>query len=213
MSRSYFICAYVAALFLCSSAYANPVSFKGGYGVMPAYNKDWTDLQLNYSFSNRQSVGVSGFYREGLNSSSTFGIGQYNYLLARWNELDSQTNVTFSLGGGGRHDSRRDDALAGYAAVEADYEARRVYSQVLAETLQSGAAVQYEKYRGRVGFAPYNASFDELNTWVVLQLDYMTEMHDPLRITPMARLFYNNVAFEVGVSLQGIPFVGGAAHF
>jgi hypothetical protein len=213
MFRIYFIGAYIAAFFVCSSAYANPVSFKGGYGVMPAYNKDWTDLQVNYSLSNREAVGVSGFYREGLNSSSTFGIGQYNYLLARWNELDSQTNVNLSLGGGGRHDSRHEDALAGYAAVEADYEIRRVYSQISAETLQSGAVVHYEKYRGRIGVAPYKAPFDSLNTWLVLQLDYMTEMHDPLRITPMARLFYNNVAFEVGVSLQGIPFVGGAAHF
>jgi hypothetical protein len=180
---------------------------------MPAYNEDWADLQLGYSFTNRQALGISGFYREGLDSSTTFGIGQYNYLLKRWNELDSQANVNVMMGGGGRHDSRHGDALAGYLAVEADYETRRIYSQVSAETLQSGSVVHYERYRGRAGFAPFKASFDEVNTWLVLQLDYMTEMHDPCRVTPLVRLFYDNVAFEVGVSLQGIPFVGGAAHF
>lgn len=194
-------------------AHANPVSFKGGYGIMPAYNKDWADLQLAYSFTNREAAGVSGFYREGLNSSTTFGVGQYNYLVKRWNELNSQANVNVMLGGGGRHDSRYGDSLAGYAAVEADYETRRLYSQLSAETLQSGSVVHYERYRGRAGVAPYRSGFDEVNTWLVLQLDYMTEMRDPFRVTPMVRLFYENIAVEAGVSLQGIPYVGGAAHF
>ena len=196
-----------------SVASANPVSFKGGYGVMPAYNKDWADLQLNYTYTNRQALGVSSFYREGKDSSSSFYMGQYNHLLKRWNELDSQANVNLMVGAGGRHDSRHDDALAGYAALEADYETRRLYSQLSTETLQSGSEVHYERYRARGGVAPYKAAIDELNAWVVLQVDYMSEMNDEWRITPMARLFYNNVAVELGVSLQGIPFVAAAAHF
>lgn len=213
MRWSVLIVVVLAPFLGVATARANPVSFKGGYGVMPAYNQDWADLQLAYSYTNRQAAGVSGFYREGLNSSTTFGVGQYNYLVKRWNELDSQANVNLMLGGGGRHDSRHGDSLAGYFAVEADYETRRIYSQISAETLQSGAAVHYERYRGRGGVAPYKASFDEVNTWLVLQVDYMTEMRDPFRVTPMVRLFYENVAFEAGVSLQGIPYVGGAAHF
>ncbi len=180
---------------------------------MPAWNKDWSDLQLNYSYDNRHSVGVSGFYREGLDSTASFGMGQFNYLVQRWNELDSQANVNLSLGGGGRHDSQHDDSLAGYGALEGDYETRRLYSQLSAETLQSAAGVHFEKYRGRIGFSPYRAQFDELNTWLVLQVDYMTEMQDPFRLTPMVRLFYNNIAMELGSSLQGLPFVAVLAHF
>jgi hypothetical protein len=64
----------------------------------------------------------------------------------RWNELDSQANVNASVGFGGRHDSEKDDAVAAYAALEADYETRRIYSQLSAETLlltrcMSGATV------------------------------------------------------------------------
>lgn len=180
---------------------------------MPAYNKDWADLQLNYSTSNRQSLGVSSFYREGRESSATFGIGQYNYLVRRWNELDAQANVNLSLGGGGRHDSRENEALAGYAALEGDYETRRIYSQLAAETLQSGSGVHFSRYRGRAGVAPYLAPFDGVQTWIILQVDYMPEMRDSLRVTPVGRFFYNNVACEAGVSLQGIPFVAAAAHF
>lgn len=198
---------------LAPLAWANPVSFKGGYGVMPAYNHDWADLQLNYSVTNRYSVGVSGFYRDGKESSSTFGIGQFNYLLKRWNELDSQANVNLSVGFGGRDDSERNGALAGYAALEADYETRRFYSQLSAETLQSEGAVHFDRYRARIGVTPYVAPFDSLQTWLVLQVDEMPQMSEGTRITPLIRLFIDNVALECGVSLEGTPFLGGAAHF
>lgn len=195
-------------------ALANPVSFKGGYGVMPAYNKDWFDVQLNYSVTNRYAVGASSYYREGKNSTAEFGIGQFNYLIKRWNELDSQANVTASVGFGGRHDSVKDDSVAGYAALEADYETRRIYSQVSAETLQSDGDVQFSRYRGRLGVAPYKADFEALNTWLVMQIDIMPEMDESVRVTPMFRFFYNNFVLEAGASLEkGTPFVGGAAHF
>jgi hypothetical protein len=183
----------IAFLLVSSCAWANPISFKGGYGIMPAYNDDWSDLQLNYSLSNHDAVGISSFYREGKNSSSEFAIGQYNYLLKRWNEFNSQANVNLSLGVGGRFDSRMDSAMAGYAALEADYETRRLYSQVSAETLQSESTVRYNRYRGRLGIAPYLAYFEGLQTWFVVQVDYMPEMADATRVTPMGRFFYNNL--------------------
>jgi hypothetical protein len=196
------------------SAYANPVSFKGGYGVMPAYNKDWFDVQLNYSVTNRYAVGASSYYREGKDSTATFGIGQFNYLIKRWNELDSQANVNASVGFGGRHDTLKDDSVAVYGALEADYETRRIYAQLSAETLQSGNGVHFSRYRVRWGVAPYKADFDALNTWIVMQVDTMPEMEDSVRVTPMVRLFYNNLVLEMGASLdEGTPFVAGAAHF
>ena len=204
----------VLALGIIESAYANPVSFKGGYGIMPAYNKDWFDVQLNYSVTNRYAVGASSYYREGKNSTAEFGIGQLNYLIKRWNELDSQANVNASVGFGGRHDSVMDDAVAVYVALEADYETRWIYSQVSAETLQSDDNVQFSRYRGRLGVAPYKADFDSLNTWLVMQVDSMPEMDEGTRVSPMVRLFYNNFVLELGASLgEGTPFVAGAAHF
>jgi len=201
-------------LLVSRTAVANPVSFKGGYGIMPAYNKDWFDVQLNYSVTNRYAVGASSYYRQGKDSTAEFGIGQFNYLIKRWNELDSQANVNASVGFGGRHDSVKDDAVALYGALEADYETRRIYSQVSAETLQSDDNVQFSRYRGRLGVAPYRAEFDALNTWLVMQIDIMPEMNESVRVTPMVRLFYSNFVLELGASLEGgTPFMGGAAHF
>ena len=205
---------FLAVTCLARTASANPVSFKGGYGFMPAYNKDWFDVQANYSVTNRYAVEASSYYREGKDSTAEFGIGQFNYLVKRWNELDSQANVNASIGFGGRHDSVHNDAVAVYGALEADYETRRMYTQLAAETLQSDSNVQFDRYRARAGVAPYKAAFDSLNTWLVVQLDVMPQMNDSVRVTPMVRLFYNNFVLEVGASIdEGTPFVGGAAHF
>lgn len=210
-------CAYLIAALLYISmpknSFANPVSFKDGWGIMPATAPDWSDLVVNYSFTNRYSLGASYFYRHGSDRTSNFAIGQFSYLVKRWNELDSQANVYVSAGLGGRHDSKLDDALAGYAAIEGDYETRRIYTLLGAESLQSPGGADFSRIRYRAGVAPYLAPFESLQTWLIAQVDYMPEMSDKITITPLVRFFLNNYALEVGVSLDGKPFVGAMAHF
>lgn len=180
---------------------------------MPSYGKDWADFQANYSFSNRNSIGISNFYREGEKSSANFVIGQFNHLIKRWNELESQANIYASAGLGGRHDSVHDGAGAAYGALEADWETRRIYTLLGGEALLSPGGENYNRVRGRLGFAPYKAGFEALNTWVVLQFDYMPRMENEFRITPLLRFFYNNFALEAGSSLKGEPYFGAMAHF
>lgn len=198
---------------LAQQAWANPVSFKDGWGIMPAYQRGWADLQVNYSFTNRYSAGFSNYYREGEDSNANFTLGQFNYLIKRWNELDSQANVYASAGAGGVHDSDDGGAFAGYGALEVDYETRRVYTLAGAETLQAANGVAFNRLRARAGIAPYKAPFDALQTWIVFQADYMSEMDDSTVLTPLLRFFYNNYAFEAGVSLDGDPFFAAMAHF
>ena len=205
--------ALAGALTLPIKAFANPVSFKDGWGIMPSYAPDWSDLQINYSLSNRDAVGVSTYFRRLDDREVTFGIGQYNYLFKRWNELDSQANIYGLIGVGGRHDSKDGDSLAGYGGLEADYETRHLYTLLSYETLQSPGGVDANRLRGRVGFSPYKAPIDKLNTWLILQTDYMPEMEEEVTVTPLLRLFYNNYALEAGVSLNGDPFLGAMAHF
>lgn len=206
---------WLIALLVSSTefAMATPVSFKGGWGILPMYNEDWADFQVNYSLSNRYALGLSDYYREGKDSTANFGIGQFNYLLKRWNEMDSQANIYASIGIGGRHDSVHGDALAGYGSIEANYETRRVYTLLAGETLQSGQGVYFNRLRYRAGISPYEAPFEALQSWLVVEFDYMPEMKDETRVTPLVRFFYNNYALEAGVSLDGKPFLAAMAHF
>lgn len=205
--------ALVFAIVVPAIAVANPVSFKDGWGIMPTYTPDWHDLQVNYSLTNRYSVGLSEYFRLGSEGTTTFGLLQGNYLIKRWNEMDSQANVYGSLGFGGRYDTSEYDSFAGYGALEADYETRRIYTLISAESLQSAGDVDYSRVRGRAGVAPYKAPIDELHTWLIVQTEYMTAMDDSWAITPLVRFFLNNYAVEVGASLEGAPFVAVMAHF
>jgi len=127
--------------------------------------------------------------------------------------MDSQANVYASVGLGGRHDTKEDDSVAGYAALEADYETRRIYTLFAAESLQSPNDVQFNRLRYRAGFAPYRAPFESLQTWIIGQVDYMPEMDDKVEVTPLLRFFYNNYALEIGSNLNGKLFLGAMAHF
>lgn len=195
------------------TSHANPVSFRDGWGIMPAFTPDWNDLDVNYSLTNRYALGASSFYRKGEDSTATFGIARINYLVKRWNELESQGNLFVSGGIGGRHDSMEDDSIAGFSAIEGDYETRRIYTLLGYETLQSPNGVDFNRVRARAGIAPYLADFNSLHTWIVTQVDYMPEMDDETEVTPLLRFFYNNLALEVGVSLRGNTFLAAMAHF
>ena len=198
---------------LTQSAFANPVSFKDGWGVMPTFTPDWSDVQFNYSITNRYAVGLSTFYRKGSDHTATYEIGQFNYLIKRWNQRESQANIFASIGVGGRNAKKEDYSLAGYGALEADYETRRIYTLIAAERLQSGGGVDFTRLRYRFGVAPYKAPIDQLQTWIIGQVDYMPEMEDQVTVTPILRFFYNNLALEVGSSLQGKPQLGIMVHF
>ncbi|MDZ4786665.1 MAG: hypothetical protein SGJ02_11385 [bacterium] len=195
------------------SVWANPVSFKDGWGIMPTYTPDYSDLEINYSLTNKYSIGASAFYRKGSDSKASFGIAQYNYLLKRWNELESQANIYATIGMGGRHDSILDDSIAGYLRLEGDFETRRIYTALNVETLQSPGNVDFNRIRYRAGVAPYLAPFNDLHTWIIAQVEYMPEMDDQLTVTPLLRFFYNNYALEVGATLEGEPFLAAMAHF
>lgn len=208
---------FTAMLFILmgipAKSFANPVSFKDGWGIMPAYTPDWSDLEVNYSLTNRYSIGVADMYRKGKDSTANFTFGEFNYLVSRWNELESQANIYASIGVGGRHDSLDNEAVAGYARLEGDYETRRIYTLLAGEALQSPGSVDFNRIRYRAGVAPYLAPFNSLHTWIIAQVDYMPEMEDEVTVTPLLRFFYNNYALEVGVSLDGNPYFGAMAHF
>ncbi len=194
-------------------AEANPVSFKDGWGIMPAYGRDWAEVQFNYSLTNRSAIGVSDYFRDAKDSRSNFVVGQFNYLVKRWNELESQANIYASVGLGLNSDAKHGQGMAGYGTLEADYETRRIYTLIAGETLQATNGVDSNRIRFRAGVAPYKAPFEALQTWLLLQVEYMPEMDESTRVTPLVRLFLNNYALEVGASLDGKPFLAAMAHF
>lgn len=208
LSPQYFL---AALLLLVGTAHAHPVSFKGGYGVMPAYTPDRQELELNYSLTQSSAIALTAINIDYEHHTLQFALPQFNYKLFRRNEVDSQTNLYASVGlGGSRYQGDTD--LAGLAAFQADYETRRIYTLLAGEHLQT-EGIGLNRVRYRFGVAPYLTDFESVHTWLIAQVEYTPELGEEVTITPILRLFYQNYLLEVGVSLKGELFAAGIFHF
>lgn len=204
----------LTCIFLSFSApaYGHPVNFKGGLAVMSSYDSERADTEVNYSLTRRYAVGVSDINIRRDGSRVNFVTPQFNYLLARRNELESQSNL-YIWGGPGWRSYRGDDSVSGLAGFQADYETRRIYTLFSGETLQSSSDLDFSRLRYRAGFAPYLASYEGFHTWIIGQVDYMPDYGDRFRVTPLLRFFYNNILFEAGSSTDGDVSVNLILHF
>lgn len=146
------------------------------------------------------SMGAHFSRVRGSDRNSTVWLAQANGLAYRWLENDVQANLYGSLGGGARITPTK-STTAVLAAVEADWETRRSYANTRIETLASPRLVPIQRLLARAGFAPYLAPFEGLHTWLVLEGD-LRDHHSGVRLTPILRVFYQNVLWEIGTSLE-----------
>jgi hypothetical protein len=124
------------------------------------------------------------------------------FLVKRWNNLGSQANIYANLGYGfERRNGQTSGALN--TELQADWESRKYY---LAAEFQAVRLVERDPYnlmRVRAGFAPYLVEFDQLHSWFIVQAERNSAVSAETEITPLIRLFYQNVLIEVGMSLKG----------
>ena len=71
----------VSVICFSSSVQAHPVSFKGGYGIMPGYTPERKELELNYSLTNSQAIGVNTINLEYEGRELNFFLPQYSHKL------------------------------------------------------------------------------------------------------------------------------------
>lgn len=123
----------------------------------------------------------------------------YNALLKRWNEEESQGNLYFvSAAGALISGSKTEPAV--YAGISSDWETQRIYFAYENRFLYGGNIEQSVFQRGRIGFAPYVGDYNQVHTWLILQVDYKTVAIDKFVVTPLIRLFWSNVLVEFGIT-------------
>lgn len=169
---------------------------------------------LIHSFTSKNSLAVRYTRLDTRDGERTFYIPQVNFLLKRWNELDSQANIYLSVGHGGEKvkTSFKDTSNL---ALEADWESRKYYVSFREDAFLSHKNSNKNIYmtKVRAGFAPYLAEFNELNAWFILQADRSNKGADEFKLTPMIRLFYHNVLLEFGASTKGDSQLNFMVHF
>jgi hypothetical protein len=84
------------------------------------------------------------------------------------------------------------------AGVEADRESRTLFVLGWVESMLPTVGPDFHKAELRLGVAPYEAEFDELASWLMVQAQWHSELTRSSAITPLGRFFYKNVLWETG---------------
>jgi len=188
----------LAVLFLTPlTAHAKPIPYTDGWMIMQENNTRENMFHAVYGLSPDFSTGISSEWFK--DKGYWLHSGQLNYLAARQNLPDAQFNLFLMSGAGVALKSDKAHP-AGWAGMLADYETRRLFfsydnNVTYAQTIETSFAQKV-----KAGVAPYIGEYDDVHTWLMLQLEHYPGTNHEFVVTPMIRLFKDNYLGEIGYS-------------
>ena len=190
---------------------AKPISYVGGTMVMQENDETGNTLSVDYTFDPHFALGL--YAKRDIGGKEFYTIGpQLNTLLKRWNLPDGQGNI-FAMTGAGAARQGSNSQPAAWAAFLADYETRRVFFSYEPRLMYGGNIESSFWQRAHVGFAPYLANYEELNTWLLLRVDHHPAKNDHFVVTPVLRFFYKTIWLEAGYSSNNHIMVNWTVQF
>ena len=190
----------------CSPAlHAAPMAYKGGIMFMGEYSADDVEFGANYAVTARDAFGAM-FAKQtgstGLRRSTQHAT--YTRLAKRWNLPAAQANIWLM----GNVEQVRGDGLKGSVTAwepgfQVDYETTRIYAAVNWHSQRAAGAndalVRHNATALRGGFSFYNAEYDEVQPWLIVQAKRETGWTRERSITPMLRFIHKAYFLELGV--------------
>lgn len=190
---------------------AKPISYVGGTMAMQENDETGNTLSLDYTFTPRFAAGLYAKKESSGKEFTTVGP-QANTLLKRWNLADGQGNI-FNMTGIGVSTYKGDSNPAAWTGFLADFETRRIFTSYEARFMYADDIEKSVWQRARVGVAPYLANYDDLNTWLMLQVDHHPAKNDTVVVTPLVRFFYKTTLVEAGYSSNHRAMVNWVLQF
>jgi hypothetical protein len=205
----------VSASFLLGSAVTpaqgKPLSYVGGTMVMQENDETGHTLSIDYTFDPHFALGLYSKYE--INQKEFWMAGpEINTLIKRWNLPDGQGNI-FSMTGVGTARQGSNTQPAAWAFLLADYETRRWFFSYEPRFTYAGNIEKSFWQRGYAGFAPYLATYDQLNTWFLIRLDHHPAKNEHFVVTPVVRFFYKTIWLEAGYSSNNHIMVNWTVQF
>lgn len=194
-----------------SNAEAKPISYVNGFMVMQENDETGHTLSLDYTIDPSLAVGLYAKKESGDKDFTTVGP-QVNYLVKRWNFPGAQGNI-FSMTGAGVSHWKGDDEFSAWTGILADYETRRIFTSYEIRGMYAGDFEKSVWQRARVGFAPYLANYDDLNTWFMVQVDHHPAKEENVVVTPLVRFFYKTTLVEAGYSSNNRAMLNWVLQF
>ena len=205
MKSAVFALCCVVSLGYASQSLSRPVSYPGGWTIMQKNDKNAHSLHVHYSPTAKYSIGYrTEYWRK---EDWQFHGVQLNYLVKRHNEPTSQANLYLKGGFGmsyadfGLPDGETRPAV--FTDIAFDWENRRYFTSYENRAYYAGDVAKFFRQRARVGIAPYLGDYDDVHTWLMLQVDHITGERDKITLTPLVRIFKSEYLGEIGISNKG----------
>ncbi len=183
---------------------AKPLSYPGGWQTTIEGSGETYMLLNSYTITPTLGLGLQNEYDHEIDYQ-LHSLAITNRLW-RGNYPDSQANL-FLLSGIGyaRADGGGNEAAAAYTGILADWEDRRFYTEYQNRYIHAGDVNREYTQKARIGVAPYIAESGALHTWLILQVDHKPEADDPIKVTPIVRLFQGSTMIEAGINEDAEP--------
>lgn len=198
--------------FSAMPAFARPVSYPEGWTAMLRNNQFNNSVHVHYTTDTRHSIGLRMRYQR--DADTLFTGVQFNRLIKRWNNPDSQANVygRFALGHVSDESTLNRDSDRGvFLGASADWETRRWFVEGAYEYWDFGRFGLERTYHGRVGVAPYIANTGALHTWFMVETHYRPDRNpldgDKGGATALVRFFKGPHLVEIGVDNEAEPML------
>jgi hypothetical protein len=190
---------------LLGTAWSHPVIYQRGWALNSSNMGQFSNNYVMYSPTNRIAVGVDHWRFTEENSHHEAGLFKMNHLLWRDNSPNYQANIYLHGGLGGLNLKRDKPGTHGFymGGVEADWETRTLYVSAKHYQFHAPSKLDIFMTQARVGFAPFEADYKQLQSWFMVQAMVIDELQEKVMITPMLRFFYRNVLWEMGSSTRG----------
>lgn len=194
------------------SALAHPVAYQGAVGVMTWNQAFMSDDWITYSFRPDAAIAARHMRFDLPEGRMQFYAPQFDYLVKRLNGSDFQANI-YGYGAYGSIDYQNQTRGAGLGGIEVDAESRKYFIMAKYEKMWSNLGPDFYHGEVRLGAAPYEAEFNEIASWFMVQYQWHPMLVKKYAITPLIRLFYRSVLFETGVSTDGDWMLNFMFHF
>jgi hypothetical protein len=183
-------------------ATAAPMGYQGSTMAMGDFSSNWRELSVNYAVTSRDAFGADYTFMRSDDGTITREIAEANYtrLLYRANLPDAQANVWFLVGLGAIRGSGIDgEEAVATPGVQVDYETTRVYFSAMGR-LYRASGVNNDYGALRAGFSFFEAEYDELQPWFIVEARRMRGLSDEIEVTPLLRVITRNYFIEAGVN-------------
>lgn len=194
---------------LSLNLFAHPVTFKDGWVYAGMFMPQGDIQRIAYSVSSKIAIESNTHHFDQNKNYRDYALG-VNYLFKRWLNMDSQGNIYGSLHSGYFHNDKSEGNVS-HARLIGDWESRTIYTAGSIMTFYYDDEFQF-MHSYRLGFAPYVAGMDTLQTWLIGKIDYYKENDRHVLFTPMMRFFYKNVLWEIGSNTRGEYFLTLMTH-